>query len=446
VHSPAVVFLDEPTSGLDAFSALCVMESLRAMAEHGHAVACTLHQPRQAIVDMFDDVAFLSAGHLVYLGAPKGVQPWLLDVGLWDPSRAASESLSDIVLDCITVGFEKPEELYGRHTLRDEAELETLASALRDSRQHSYSGDASPKEFTSLEQQRPGPWCQYWTLQKQQVRIARRSPGTLAARVGLHFIIGILMGSVYFEMDRSFLKDVTGWDGMLPLQLRRLSSMPEDRVGVLFLLCLAQAVTPNCAMSFFMEDRQYYSRESAARLYGAVPYHVANAVTEALVCSVNAAVASGLATFMAGVPLSGNWCFTMCLLISHHMCSSAMVQMCARLAPNQDIAFVLSAGYVILCMLFANILVKVETVMPLLSWIRWHTSLYFAMAGLIETEFAGTEELGVRVGDKLADQFLIRWSELTLHSAECLACVWAFYAVFTLVGLLALKFLNKSQI
>lgn len=50
---------------------------------------------------------------------------------------------------------------------------------------------------------------------------------------------------------------------------------------VLFLLALAQTVTPNCAMPFFIDDRQYYTKESAARLYGALPYHLANAASEA---------------------------------------------------------------------------------------------------------------------------------------------------------------------
>ena len=41
-------------------------------------------------------------------------------------------------------------------------------------------------------------------------------------------------------------------------------------------------------------------------------------------------------------------------------------------------------------MLFANVVVKVATVTPLLAWMRWCTFLYFSMAGLIEAEFAGT--------------------------------------------------------
>ncbi|CAE8734382.1 unnamed protein product [Polarella glacialis] len=452
VHSPPLVFLDEPTSGLDAFSALCVMESIRAMARHGHAVACTIHQPRQAILDMFDKVAFLAAGRLVYLGPPTGVKDWLLDSGLWDPERAITASVTDIVLDCITVGFEKPEDQYGTHTLRDEEGVERLALAYQQRAKlevcdDDWVGRLGPPTARCRGSLRPGRLGQYWTLQKQQFRIALRSPGTIAARVGLHLLIGILIGSVYYNIDHSFLQSRDGWGRFLPLQLQQQSSMPKDRIGVLFLLCLSQTVTPNCAMSFFLDDRQYYSKEAAARLYTALPYHVANAVTEALICVVNALLASGIATSMAGLPLSGNWGFTMLIMVSNHLCASAMVQMCARLSPNQDVAYVISAGYIILCMLFANVLVKVDSVTPALAWLRWICSLFFAMAGLAEVEFAGTAEHGIPVGDAVAADFLIHLGHgITLHEVGCLAFVWAFYLLFSVIGFLGLKFLSRSQV
>ncbi|CAK9070787.1 unnamed protein product, partial [Durusdinium trenchii] len=254
---------------------------------------------------------------------------------------------------------------------------------------------------------RPGFLRQYRTLQRQQLRSTLRSPGTLAARVGLHFLTGVLMGCVYFDMETSYIEAPTGLRHVLPLPLQRHSSMPENRVGVLFLLVLAQTVTPNCAMPFFIDDRQYYTKESAARLYGALPYHLANAASEAVVCALNGILASGIATYLAGLPLSGQWFPTMAFLVSHHMCSSALVQMCARLAPNQDVAFVLSAGYIIVYMLFANIVVKVCTVTPYLAWIRWCTFMYFTMAGLIEVEFEDTFEQGYPAGEKAIEGFLI---------------------------------------
>mmetsp|Transcript_24951 Transcript_24951/g.77585 ORF Transcript_24951/g.77585 Transcript_24951/m.77585 type:complete len:650 (+) Transcript_24951:73-2022(+) len=451
VHSPALVFLDEPTSVLDAFSALCVMESLKTMSSQGHAVVCTVHQPRQAILDMADKVAFLAAGRLVYFGPPGEVQAWLADAGLWDPERAMMASLADTVLDCITVGFEKPEDQFGKHTLRDEAGVERLAAKYRKEVAEMlmvYHGpqDGSATRRLAHGARRPGILWQYWTLQRQQCRIAFRSPGTLAARVGLHFLVGLLVGAVYYDMNRSFWAAGPRW--WLPPHVQRLSSMPQDRVGVLFLLTLAQAVTPNCAMSFFIEDRQYYRKEATARLYGPLPYHVANAVTEAIVCAVNGLVASSIATMLAGLPLSGRWWPAILHLVSHHLCASAMVQMCARLAPNQDVAFVLSAGYVILCMLFANVVVKVDTVLPPLAGLRWLCSMFYSTAGIVEVEFAGVEERGLPAGDTVAAGFAITLGsgQEPLTEVGCLGTVWLFYSIFSAAGYLSLKFLSVPKV
>lgn len=450
VHSPPLVFLDEPTSGLDAFSALCVMESIRALARAGHVVACTIHQPRQAIVAMFDKVLFLACGHLVYNGAPSGLKDWLTSSDLWDQDRALTTSITDMVLDCITVGFEKPPHIYGMHTLRDEQDVEKLAEAYIRSAAKAHLGGTSLPPVSRLVHKRPGFVRQYCTLQRQQLRSTLRSPGTLAARVGLHLLTGILMGCVYYDMELSYIQKPTGLRRVLPLPLQRHSSMPENRVGVLFLMALAQTVTPNCAMPFFIDDRQYYSKESAARLYGALPYHLANAVSEAVVCAINGVLASGIATYLAGLPLSGQWFSTMAFLVSHHMCSSALVQMCARLAPNQDVAFVLSAGYIIVCMLFANIVVKVATVTPYLAWIRWATFMYFSMAGLIEVEFEDTMEQGYPAGERAIEGFLIHYDygdeTYTLHKESCFLIVWCFYTLFSSIGFLALKFGSKSQV
>eukprot|EP00913_Durusdinium_trenchii_P018870 g17732.t1 len=235
-------------------------------------------------------------------------------------------------------------------------------------------------------------------------------------------------------METSYIEAPTGLRHVLPLPLQRHSSMPENRVGVLFLLVLAQTVTPNCAMPFFIDDRQYYTKESAARLYGALPYHLANAAMEAVVCALNGILASGIAAWQ----------------VSHHMCSSALVQMCARLAPNQDVAFVLSAGYIIVCMLFANIVVKVCTVTPYLAWIRWCTFMYFTMAGLIEVEFEDTFEQGYPAGEKAIEGFLIHVGSgediYTFHQGGCFVILWCFYLIFSTVGFLALKFGSKSQV
>ncbi|KAF8390038.1 hypothetical protein HHK36_024559 [Tetracentron sinense] len=71
IASPSVIFADEPTTGLDAFQAERVMETLRQLAQDGHTVICSIHQPRSSVYVKFDDVVLLTEGALVYAGPAR---------------------------------------------------------------------------------------------------------------------------------------------------------------------------------------------------------------------------------------------------------------------------------------------------------------------------------------------------------------------------------------
>lgn len=55
-------------TGLDAFQAERVMETLRKLAQEGHTVVCSIHQPRGSIYSKFDDLLLLSSGRVIYAG------------------------------------------------------------------------------------------------------------------------------------------------------------------------------------------------------------------------------------------------------------------------------------------------------------------------------------------------------------------------------------------
>ncbi|KAG2454579.1 hypothetical protein HYH02_000421 [Chlamydomonas schloesseri] len=78
VAAPSALLLDEPTSGLDAAAALgtFVMQYMRALADAGHVVLASVHQPRAAIWGMFTQLVVLSRGRMLYSGDCAGTVPW----------------------------------------------------------------------------------------------------------------------------------------------------------------------------------------------------------------------------------------------------------------------------------------------------------------------------------------------------------------------------------
>lgn len=65
---PSLLFCDEPTSGLDSFMSQNVIQMLKALAQTGRTVICTLHQPSSELFQMFDKICFIAEGRVAFLG------------------------------------------------------------------------------------------------------------------------------------------------------------------------------------------------------------------------------------------------------------------------------------------------------------------------------------------------------------------------------------------
>eukprot|EP00884_Botryococcus_braunii_P016109 jgi/Botrbrau1/3181/Bobra.37_2s0011.1 len=108
VHAPSFVFLDEPTSGLDSYSALVMMQHLQYLARGGRTIISSIHQPRQAIWDMFNKLV------LLFRRVPKCIRAQSTRRGAGSrDSLGYSYSVkeqglpADWLLDLVSIGFHK---------------------------------------------------------------------------------------------------------------------------------------------------------------------------------------------------------------------------------------------------------------------------------------------------------------------------------------------------
>ena len=115
--NPRVLFLDEPTSGLDAASALIVMQILRKLADGGMSIAITMHQPRDEIFAMIDDLLLLKSGSVVYFGAAKTCVEYFAGIGL--PNERI-QNPADFAIDVVCTNdavFETLERMSLQHQM-----------------------------------------------------------------------------------------------------------------------------------------------------------------------------------------------------------------------------------------------------------------------------------------------------------------------------------------
>ena len=100
INAPRVLFLDEPTRGLDPTSARELRDLIRQLSGEGTTVFLTTHYMEEAD-ELCDRVAFLSAGVIVALDAPR-------ELKLRYGSRTATVLLRDRTEH--TVGLDDPED------------------------------------------------------------------------------------------------------------------------------------------------------------------------------------------------------------------------------------------------------------------------------------------------------------------------------------------------
>lgn len=108
VAKPALLlFLDEPTSGLDSQSAWSIVQFMRALADSGQSILCTIHQPSATLFEQFDKLLLLKkGGKMVYFGDIGPNSSTLLKYFERQSGVkcGVSENPAEYILDCIGAG------------------------------------------------------------------------------------------------------------------------------------------------------------------------------------------------------------------------------------------------------------------------------------------------------------------------------------------------------
>ncbi|XP_019404937.1 PREDICTED: ATP-binding cassette sub-family G member 5 [Crocodylus porosus] len=251
LQDPKVMLLDEPTTGLDCMTANQIVLLLSELAHKNRIVIITIHQPRSELFQLFDKIAIMSFGELVFCGKPTEMITFFSDCGYDCPEHSNPFDFYVDLTSVDTRSRERELETYSR--------VQIIASAYKNSEIFSKTLEAiermkHTKDMTSIpfkSKDSPNALTKLWILLRRTTRNFSKDKMGVIMRLSQNLLLGLFIA--FF---------------LLRLKDDPLRGAVQDRVGLIYQSVSAPPYTGMLnAVALFPALRAISDQESKDGLY-----------------------------------------------------------------------------------------------------------------------------------------------------------------------------------
>ncbi|KAA8529081.1 hypothetical protein F0562_033431 [Nyssa sinensis] len=377
IASPSVIFADEPTTGLDAFQAEKVMETLRQLAQDGHTVICSIHQPRSSVYGKFDDIVLLTEGALVYVG-PARDEPltYFSKFGYLCPDHV---NPAEFLADLISIDYSTAESVYSSQKRIDglvesfSQQTPTILYATPLARREAVKNSMNARK-KSIVKREGGWWRQFWLLVKRAWMQASRDGPTNKVRARMSISSAVIFGSVFWRIGRS-------------------QTSIQDRMGLLQVAAINTAMAAlTKTVSVFPKERVIVDGEHAKGSYRLGPYLLSKLLAEIPIGAafplLFGTVLYPMARLHPTLSRFGKFCG---IVTVESFAASAMGLTVGAMVPTPEAAMALGPSLMTVFIVFGGYYVNSENTPIIFRWIPRVSLIRWAFEGLCINEFSGLQ-------------------------------------------------------
>ncbi|CAM8886075.1 unnamed protein product [Rhodiola kirilowii] len=372
IASPSVIFADEPTTGLDAFQAEKVMETLRQLAQDGHTVICSIHQPRSSVYIKFDDIVLLTNGALVYAGpALDAPLAYFSKFGYLCPDHV---NPAEFLADLISIDYSSAESVYSSQKRIDSLvesfsqQISPLLFATPLTGQNFSNGRKSRKKMVG--KRKGGWWRQFCLLLRRAWMQASRDGPTNKVRARMSIASAIIFGSVFWKMGRS-------------------QTSIQDRMGLLQVAAINTAMAAlTKTVGIFPKERAIVDRERAKGSYALGPYLLSKLIAEMPIGAAFPLLFGSVLYPMARLhPTLSRFCSFCGIVTMESFAASAMGLTVGAMVPSTEAAMAVGPSLMTVFIVFGGYYVNAENTPIIFRWLPRVSLIRWAFEGLCINEF-----------------------------------------------------------
>ncbi|QCE08532.1 ATP-binding cassette [Vigna unguiculata] len=400
--SPSVIFADEPTTGLDAFQAEKVMETLQQLAQDGHTVICSIHQPRGSVYSKFDDIILLTEGSLAYAG-PAHQEPltYFSKFGYQCPDNV---NPAEFLADLISIDYSSAHSVYTSRKRVDgliQSLSESLSRIIYTSQINvndlpNVNGlSNSRKKITqrAVRKKKGTWWKQFRLLLKRAWMQASRDAPTNKVRARMSIASAIIFGSVFWRMGNS-------------------QTSVQDRMGLLQVTAINTAMAAlTKTIGVFPKERAIVDRERAKGSYSLGPYLFSKLLAELPIGAafplMFGTVLYPMARLHPTLQRFGKFCG---IITMESFAASAMGLTVGAMVPTTEAAMAVGPSLMTVFIVFGGYYANPENTPIIFRWIPNVSLIRWAFQGLSINEFSGLQfdhqhSFDIRTGEQALERF-----------------------------------------
>ncbi|XP_021733141.1 ABC transporter G family member 7-like [Chenopodium quinoa] len=376
IASPSVIFADEPTTGLDAFQAEKVMETLSQLAQDGHTVICSIHQPRGSIYYKFDDIILLTDGSLIYAGLARD-EPlsYFANLGYPCPDHV---NPAEFLADLISIDYSSSESINSSQKRIDglvEAFLQQTSSVIYATPLTSEEKFIKRMRFGINASAKKGNWWrEFFLLFRRAWMQASRDGPTNKVRARMSIASAIIFGSVFWRMGRS-------------------QTSIQDRMGLLQVAAINTAMAAlTKTVGVFPKERAIVDRERAKGSYSLGPYLLSKLLAEIPVGATFPLLFGSILYPMARLHPTLSRFGKFCGIVTvESFAASAMGLTVGAMVPSTEAAMAVGPSLMTVFIVFGGYYVNADNTPIIFRWIPRVSLIRWAFQGLCINEFKGLQ-------------------------------------------------------
>ncbi|KAI6229296.1 ABC transporter domain-containing protein [Aphelenchoides besseyi] len=372
LDNPPLLFCDEPTTGLDSSKAESVVNVMRKLAESGHTIICTIHQPSSSIFRKFDKVMFLANGRLAYFGTPTTSIKVFASFGYpcpknYNPADSIIETLS-IESNREAESRERIDEICRR--FRGTADGHRLAEIVERTRSESLN-----REPSTIERQMAPIPLQIWSLLKRSLLDNYRNPALARAKLIQKIFMGVFVGLLYLQTP------INNWTGISNVNGALFYLVSELTYSTLFGI-----------LSYLPAEYPLVVREYHDSLYHLLSYYLARTISYVPLFTLDGVIMITIAYWMIGLtPTVYRFLIALGVGVLCEQASAGFGVMLASCAPSYAVAVSLAGPLLSILSLTGGLYANIGELPAYISWFQYLSWFRYGFEAIAISQWVDVE-------------------------------------------------------